>query len=60
MGVNILFKEQQIQWNGDKILLKTIGAVHNKDMYAMLCSMYTNSLPSSSRSIGTSKYDVGL
>ena len=43
MGVNILFKEQQIQWNEDKIPLETIGAVHNKGIYAMLYSMYTNS-----------------
>ena len=31
MGVNILFKERQIQWNEDKIPLKTIGSVHNKE-----------------------------
>ena len=43
MGVNILFKEQQIQWNEDKIPLKTIGAVHNRDMCAILYSMYTDS-----------------
>ena len=36
MGVNILFKEQQIQWNDDKIPLKTIGLVHNKDTCSML------------------------
>ena len=43
MGVNILFKERQIQWNDDKIPLKTIGSVHNKDTCSMLYSMYTNS-----------------
>ena len=43
MGVNILFKERQIQWNNDKIPLKTIGSVHNKDTCLMLYSMYTDS-----------------
>ena len=43
MGVNILFKERQIQWNDDKTPLKNIGLVHNKDMCSMLYSMYTDS-----------------
>ena len=43
MGVNILFKERQIQWSEDQIHLKTIGVVHNRYMCAMLYSMYTNS-----------------
>ena len=36
MGVNILFKEKEIQWNDDKIPLKTIGVVHDRDMCSML------------------------
>ena len=43
MGVNILFKEKEIQWNNDKIPLKTNGAVHNRDMCNMLYSMHTDS-----------------
>ena len=43
MGVNILFKEKEIQWNDDKISLKTIGAVHDRDMCNMLYSMHTDS-----------------
>ena len=43
MGVNILFKEKEIQQNDDKIPLKTIGAVHDRDMCSMLYSMHTDS-----------------
>ena len=43
MGINILFKEQQIQWNEDKIPLKTISTVHDRDICSMLYSMHTNS-----------------
>ena len=43
MGVNILFKERQIQWNDNKIPLKTVGSVHNKDTCSMIYSKYTNS-----------------
>ena len=31
MGVNIVFKEKQIQWNDDKIPLKEMGFVHDKE-----------------------------
>ena len=41
MGVDILFKERQIQWNDDKVSLKNLGLVHDRDMCNM--SMYTNS-----------------
>ena len=44
MGVNILFKEIQIQWNKKKIIFKTIGSVYDRDMCTMLYNMYTNSL----------------
>ena len=43
MGVNILSKEQQIKWNEDKVPLKSIGAVHDRDMCSMLYSMHTDS-----------------
>ena len=32
MGVNILFKEEQIQQNESKIPLKTIGTIHVRDV----------------------------
>lgn len=31
MGINILFKEQEIHWNEDKIPLKTIGQLRSRD-----------------------------
>ena len=40
MGVNIMFKEKQIQWNDDKVPLKEMGSVHDKEFYEMLHSMY--------------------
>ena len=43
MGVDILSKEQQRHWNEDKIPLKTIGAVHDRDMCSMLYSMHNDS-----------------
>ena len=43
MGVNILFKERQIQWKKDKIPLKKMGSVHDRKFCDMLHSMYTNS-----------------
>ena len=43
IGINILFKEQQIQWNEYKILLQTIGAVHYRNMCSVLYSMHTDS-----------------
>ena len=43
MGVNILFKEQEMQWNDEMFPLKTIGAVHDRDMCSMLYSMHTDS-----------------
>ena len=43
MGINILFKERQIQWNDDKILLKEMDSVHNREFCDMLHSMYTDS-----------------
>ena len=43
MGVTILFKKRQIQWNDDEIPFKEIGAIHDVDMCEMLHSMYTNS-----------------
>ena len=43
MGVNILFKEKQIQWNDDKIPLKEMGSVHNSNFCDMLHSMYVDS-----------------
>ena len=43
MGINILFKERQIQWNDDKIPMKEMGSVHDRDMCEMLHSMYTDS-----------------
>ena len=41
-GVNILFKEKQIQWNDDKIPLKEMGSVHDREFCDMLHSMYTD------------------
>ena len=43
MGINILFNEQQIQWNDDSIPLKTIGMLRSKDVCSMLYSMHTDS-----------------
>ncbi|OEU07148.1 hypothetical protein FRACYDRAFT_251631 [Fragilariopsis cylindrus CCMP1102] len=43
MGINILFKEQEIQWNEDKIPLKTIGQLHSRATCNMLYSMHTDS-----------------
>ena len=43
MGINILFKERQIQWNDDEIPLKEMGLVHNREFCVMLHSMYTDS-----------------
>ena len=43
MGVNILFKERQVQWNNDKLSLKEMSSVHNVDMFKILHSIYTNS-----------------
>ena len=43
MGVNILFKERHIQWNDDKIPLKEMGSVHDREFCDMLHSMYTDS-----------------
>ena len=43
MGINILFKERQIQWNDDKIPMKKMGSYQDRDMCEMLHSMYTDS-----------------
>jgi hypothetical protein len=43
MGINILFNEQQIQWNGDSIPLKTNGMLQSKELCSMLYSMHTDS-----------------
>jgi hypothetical protein len=43
MGINILYNEQQIQWNGDSIPLKTNGMLQSKDVCSMLYSMHTDS-----------------
>ena len=43
MGINILFKERQIQWNDDKIPMKEMGSCQDRDMCDMLHSMYTDS-----------------
>ena len=43
MGINILFNEQQLQWNGDSIPLKTNGMLQSKDLCSMLYSMHTDS-----------------
>ena len=32
MGINILFKERQIQWNNDKIPMKKMGSCQDRDM----------------------------
>ena len=45
MGINILFKERQIQLNDDKISMKEIGSCQDKDMCDMLHSMYRDSPP---------------
>ena len=43
MGINILFKERQIQWNDNKIPMKEMGSCQDRDMCDMLHSMYTDS-----------------
>lgn len=43
LGINILFREEEIQWENDKIPLKTIGAVRDKEVCEMLYSMHTDS-----------------
>jgi len=43
MGINIVYNEQQIQWNGDSIPLKTNGMLDSRDMCSMLYSMHTDS-----------------
>ena len=42
MGVSILFKEQQIQWNDGKIPLKNIGVIQDKNVCSMIYSMHTD------------------
>ena len=37
-----MFKEIKIQWNDDKIPLKEMGLVHDREFCDMLHSMYTN------------------
>ena len=44
LGINILFREEEIQWENDLIPLKTIGAVRDKEICEMLYSMHTYSL----------------
>lgn len=44
MGINIIFKEEQIQWNNDKIPLKTIGGtIKDQDFVKMFYTMHTSS-----------------
>ena len=43
MGINILFKKRQIQWNDDTIPLKEMGSVHDREFCDMLHIMYTDS-----------------
>ena len=43
MGINILYNEQQIQWNGDSIPLKSVGMLQSKDVCSMLYSIHTDS-----------------
>ena len=38
-----MFKEKQIQWNDDKVPLKEMDSVHNRNFCEMLHSMYTDS-----------------
>jgi hypothetical protein len=42
MGINILYNEQQIQWNGDSIPLKSVGMLQSKDVCSMLYSIHTD------------------
>ena len=48
MGINILFKEKQIQWDNDKIPLKTISTIKDCNFVKMLYSIYINSLHTNS------------
>ena len=43
MGVNIMFKEKQIQRSDDKVPLKEMGSVYDREFCDMLHSMYTDS-----------------